>query len=88
MSKTETFSNSVDLAVVNEYDKDAVILISNVPGYVYHVVVEGSSEMEVFRHLSGHIFGGRSFGNTRSMWVIFFSKYLKFNIHFKNAAKN
>ena len=37
MSKTETFSNSVDLAVINESDKDTVMQISTVLGHVYNV---------------------------------------------------
>ena len=30
------FSNSIDLAVINEYDKGAVVQISKVIGNVYH----------------------------------------------------
>ena len=71
MSKTETFSNSIDLAVINEYDKDAAMLILTVNGHVYHAVVEGSIEMGLFRHLSDHIFRGRNFGKRKSMRVIF-----------------
>ena len=37
MSIRETFSNSIDLAVINEYDKGAVTKISIVLGCVYHV---------------------------------------------------
>ena len=36
MSKTDTFSNSTDLAVINEYDKDNVMQISKVVRHVYH----------------------------------------------------
>ena len=42
------------------------------------LIVEGSSEMGVFRHLS----------NQKAVTVIFHSKCLKFNIDFKKAAKN
>ena len=38
MSITETISNSIDLAVINEYDKVAVMQISTLLGHVYHVV--------------------------------------------------
>ena len=31
------FSNSIDLAVINEYDKGAVMQISTVLGHVYHI---------------------------------------------------
>ena len=37
MSIRETFSNSTELAVINEYDKAAVMDISIVRGYVYHL---------------------------------------------------
>ena len=33
----ETFSNSINLAVINKYDKGAVLPISTVLGRVYHV---------------------------------------------------
>ena len=50
------------------------------------LLVEGSSETALFRHLSDSVFGVRNFENTKSMRVIFFSKDLKFNINFQNAA--
>ena len=37
MEKAETFPNSIDLAVINEYDKEAVMQIATVLGKVYHV---------------------------------------------------
>ena len=37
MSINETFSNSIDLAVINEYDKGAMMQISTVLWHVYHV---------------------------------------------------
>ena len=37
MSIRETFSNSISLAVIDEYDKGAVMQISTVLGHVYHV---------------------------------------------------
>ena len=52
------------------------------------LLVVGLSKTGLFRHLSDYVFGGRNFGNTKSMTVIFFSKYLKFIVYFKNAAKN
>ena len=51
------------------------------------LLVDGSSETGLFRHLSDHVFGGLNFGNTKSMRVIFFPKYLKFILDFKNEAK-
>ena len=52
------------------------------------LLVEGSYEMGLFRHLSNHVLGVRNFGNTKSMRVIFFFKRSKFQLHFKNAAGN
>ena len=37
MSIRAPFSNSIDLVVINEYDKGAVKQISAVLGHVYHV---------------------------------------------------
>ena len=37
MSIRESFSNSIDLALINEYDKGAVMEISEVLGHVYHI---------------------------------------------------
>ena len=37
MSKEETFSNSVDLVLMNDSHKGALIKISEVVGNVYHV---------------------------------------------------
>ena len=51
-------------------------------------LVEGFSEMVLFRHLSNHVFGVRNFGNTKPMRVILFFKTFKFEIDFKNADKN
>ena len=33
----ETFPNSIDLTVINEYDKGTVMQISTVFGHIYHV---------------------------------------------------
>ena len=52
------------------------------------LLVEGSSPTGHFRHLSTHDFGLRNFRNTKAMRVIFFSRCLKINLDFKNAAKN
>ena len=38
MSIRKTFSNSIDLSEMNEYDQDAVMQISTVLGHVCHVV--------------------------------------------------
>ena len=51
------------------------------------LLVQGSSATGLFRHLSDYDFRVRSFGNSKSMKVIFFSEYLKFNRDFENPAK-
>ena len=40
MSIREKFSNSIYFAVIKEYDKDDVMHISTVLGYVYHVACQ------------------------------------------------
>ena len=52
------------------------------------LLVAGYSEIGYFRHLSDYVFGVRNFENTKSMRVIFFFKYLKFQLYFKNAERN
>ena len=52
------------------------------------LLLERSSETGRFRHLSDNGFGVRNFQSTNAMRVIFFWKYLKFNLVFKNAARN
>ena len=52
------------------------------------LLVEGSSETGLFRHLSDYVFGVRNFEITKSMRASFLSKCSKFHLDFKNAAKN
>ena len=53
------------------------------------LLVEASSKMGLFRHLSDYVFGVRNFQNTKSMKVIFSLEIsLKFNLPFKNAAES
>ena len=50
--------------------------------------VEVSSETGLFRHWSNNVLRVRNFGNTKAVRVMFFfSKYSKFNLNLKNAAK-
>ena len=51
------------------------------------LLLERSSEARLFRHLSDHLLGVRSFGNTKCLRVKFFSKYWKFILDFENGAK-
>ena len=46
------------------------------------LLVEGSYEMGLFRHLSNHVLGVRNFGNTKSMRVIFFFQTFKISATF------
>ena len=48
------------------------------------LLFEVSPPTKLFRHFYHCVFGVRSFGNTKSMRVIFFSKYSKFSPDFKN----
>ena len=52
------------------------------------LLVEASSEMGLFRHLSDYVFGVRYLENDYVSGSSFISKCLKFNLEFKNAAKN
>ena len=73
----ETFCNPMDLAVINQYAKCAMMLITTVLRTVTMLLLEGSSETRVFRDFSDHVFGGRNLGNPKSMRVIFFFVILK-----------
>ena len=53
------------------------------------LLVEGSSEAAIFRHLSDSVFGVRNFENTKFIRAIFFfSKDSKFNINFQKVSEN
>ena len=52
--------------------------------HVSMLLAEASSETG---NLYDRVSGSRNFGNTKSMRVIFFLKYLKFKLDFKNASK-
>ena len=88
MSIRETFSNSIYLAVIDEYDNGAVMQISTVLGHVYHVACRRVLSNGAFWQLSNHVFGVCNF-EIQNLWgSSFLSKYLKFNLDLKNAAKN
>ena len=88
MSITETFSNSIDLPMIKEYDKSVVMHIWAVLGHVYHVACRRVLWNTIYRHLSDHVFGVGNFGNATSIRVIFYSKCSKFKLNLKNAPKN
>ena len=74
MSIRGTFSNSIELAVINGYDKGDVIQSWTVLGHVYHVACRFSQSVtsEIQKRW------GSSFFSTRS----------KFKLLFRKAAKN
>ena len=63
MSIRETFSSKKSVPVTNEYDKVAVIHTSKVLGaWAFTILLlEASSEIGHFRHLSDYVFGVRNF---------------------------
>ena len=71
MSIRETFSNLTDLAMINEYEKSAVMQISTVLWHVYHVACPKVLSNATFKHVFNHVFGVRNSENTRAMRVIF-----------------
>ena len=87
MWKTETFSDSKDLAVINEYDKNANMEISTVLGHVYDVPCQRIFSRGLFRHLYDYVFGVRNFEITKSMSIIFFVKMLIISSRFQNQHK-
>ena len=77
MSIKETFSNTILLPVISQYDKGAVMQISTMLGDVDILLVAASSELGLFRHLSDYVFGVRNLENKISMTVIFSCKMFK-----------
>ena len=51
------------------------------------LVVEGSSQTGLFKHLSDQVFEVRIFGNTKSLRVIFFFKIFKIYCRFQKSSK-
>ena len=52
------------------------------------LLVEASSETGLFRHLSDYVSEIPNFENEKLSGSSFFSKFIKFNLDFKNAAKS
>ena len=51
------------------------------------LLVEGFSEIGLFRHLSKHVFTVRNFGNTKAVRVIFFSEMFKIESIFLKCSQ-
>ena len=82
MSIRETFTNSIAFAVINEYDKGALMQISTMLGHVNHIAYGSICELDIFTHLSHYVFRVRNFENTKSMRVIFLFKKFKLSCRF------
>ena len=79
--KRETFSNSISLRVMYNYDKMMPCRIHQCLGPFSMLTIEGCSDTGLSAHLSTMCFGIRNSGNTWAMRVIFFfffflTKYL------------
>ena len=51
------------------------------------LLVEGSCETGLFRHLSNHVFGVRNFGNTKAIRVVFCPKMFKIESRFQKSTQ-
>ena len=51
------------------------------------LLVEGSSERGLFRHLSNHVFGVRHFRNAKSMRIIFWWEIFKISCRLQQCTK-
>ena len=80
MQIQETFSKSIDLRVIKEYDKSDGMQISTVLGHVYDVACQGFSQAALFRHFSNYVLRVRNFGNKKAMTVIFFFQTSKISV--------
>ena len=88
MSIRETFTNSIPFAVINEYDKGALMQISTMLGHVNHIAYGSICELDIFTHLSDYVFRVRNFENTKSMRVTFFWKMVKIKSRLQKCSKN
>ena len=60
----------------------------NLFGMFTMLLVEGSSQTGLLRHLSDNFFAVRNFGNTKSIRVIFFLKLFKISYRFRKWSNN
>ena len=51
------------------------------------LLLEGSSETKLFRHLCDYVFGVRNFGNKKVIRVIFFFKTFRISARFEKCSK-
>ena len=89
MSKTETFLNWIDLAMIIKYDKDALMQISTGLWHVYHVACQKGRLKSYFLDIDLITFSERVISEIENLWgSSFFFEYSKIFIDFKNSAKN
>ena len=77
ISTRATFSNSIAIAVL--VNMIQVLWCRSKPflGTSTMLLVKGSSEAGLFRHLSDYVFGVRNIANKKSLRIIFFLKILR-----------
>ena len=89
MSIRQTFSNAIGLAVIIEYDKGAVMQISTVLGKRLPCCLLKGPVKRDFLDIYLTTFSESVISKIQNLGgSSFFKKYLKFNLDFKNAAKN
>ena len=79
------FSNSIALAVINKFDKGAVVEISTMFGSTYHVACQWVFSSVNFYTFINDVCGVRNLGNTKSIRVIFFVKMFKTYFRFRKC---
>ena len=86
----ETFSNTISWPVTNEYDRGAVMQISTVFGHFHHIHSLSKYPLKRnFLDIYVTTFSESITSTIQNLWgASFFSKCLKFNVDFNNAAKN
>ena len=87
MSLKENFFNSITFTVINKYGKKCCHSDFKCFYPFTMMPVEGCSETEFLDIYLTTIFGVSNIGNTSAMTLIFFQKYSRFNLNFKNAEK-
>ena len=77
MSIRETFSNSIAIAVSVNMIQVLWCRSKQFLGTSTMLLVKGSSETGLFRHLSDYVFEVRNIANKKSLRIIFFFKILR-----------
>ena len=88
MSVRETFSNSIELTVINGYGKVLWSRFQQCLCTFTVLLFEGLSETGLNRHWPKQVFAVRNGGNTKALRVFFFQNIQNFNADFKKAEEN